>query len=501
MRSQDRLTLYPLPFGVSLSKVYTDFLGYLLRHTRTFFEEHVIDGEDIWEKCASNMLIVLAHPNGWATREQNFMRQALMDVGPEYKNYQVTFVTEGEASVHFCMFHSNMESALEPRTDLIVCDAGGSTVDTTAYFVEKTLPMLELREKKASACIQAGGVFVDIECEKYLTKLLSVANLNEEDLQEYLANGLRDFEAGAKQEFGSADGTHYINFNDPRFSKETIGIKRGRMALKGSIIETFFEEVVSNTIQSLKQQMQGLSPKHLLLVGGFGESKYLRRRLNQEFGKEGCRVTIVDDSTSKAAADGSVIWAAKLSVVGRVTRTAYGTTVRTRYDPLNPDHIDRKITRGNGGYQGVTGKWSEIVAEGVTLSAQESARRKFLKSYKPGKSSYSDLDKYTDEIWVYYGQPGTNPGWIEDKEGNTNHGFEKLCTVEANLSGMRNALIRKMGVDGTYEVLEFWLAIQAGGTELCARIEWIENGVQKSGPVTIMPEPVDPLPSGENVTG
>ncbi|CAE6435583.1 unnamed protein product [Rhizoctonia solani] len=247
--------------------------------------------------------------------------------------------------------------------------------------------------------------------------------------------------------------------------------------------------------------MQGLSPKHLLLVGGFGESKYLRRQLNQEFAKDGCRVTIVDDSTSKAAADGSVIWAAKLSVVGRVTRTSYGTTVRTRYDPLNLDHLGRKITRGNGGYQGVTGKWSEIVAEGVTLSAQESARRKFLKSYKPGKSSYSDLDKYTDEIWVYYGQPGTNPGWIEDKDGNTNSGFEKLCTVEANLSGMRDALIRRTGADGTYEVLEFWLAIQAGGTELCARIEWIENGIQKSGPVTIMPEPVDPLPSGENVVG
>ncbi|KAF8707544.1 ATP binding, partial [Rhizoctonia solani] len=501
MRSQDRLTLYPLPFGVSLSKVYTDFLGYLLRHTHTFFEEHIIDGPQIWKTCASNILIVMAHPNGWATREQNFMRQALMDVGPEYKNYQVTFVTEGEASVHFCMFNSNMESALEPHTDLIVCDAGGSTVDTTAYVVESTSPMLELRERKASACIQAGGVFVDIECEKYLTKLLSVAHLDEEDIREYLGNGLRDFEAGAKQEFGSADGAHYINFNDSRFSKETIGIKRGRMSLKGSIIETFFEGVVSSTITSLKQQMQGLSPKHLLLVGGFGESKYLRRRLNQEFSKDGCRVAIVDDSTSKAAADGSVIWAAKLSVVGRVTRTSYGTTVRTRYDPLNPDHLGRKFSRGNGGYQGVTGKWSEIVAEGVTLSAQESARRKFLKSYKPGRSSYSDLEKYTDEIWVYYGQPGTNPGWIEDKDGNINPGFEKLCTVEANLAGMRDALIRKVGADGTYEVLEFWLAIQAGGTELCARIEWIENGVQKSGPVTIMPEPVDPLPSGGNMTG
>ncbi|EUC65714.1 heat shock 70 kDa protein 12A [Rhizoctonia solani AG-3 Rhs1AP] len=499
MRTQDRLTLYPLPFGVSLAKIYTDFLGYLLRHTRTYFEEHVIHGSLIWEKCATNMLIVLAHPNGWSTREQSFMKQSLMEVGPEYKNYQVTFVTEGEASVHFCMYNSNMDSALEPQTDLIVCDAGGSTVDTTAYRVEKTLPMLELREQKASACIQAGGVFVDLEWERYLNRLLSIAGLSGEDLKDYLNNGIRDFEARAKQEFESADVTHQVDFDDRQFTKEMIGIKKGRMALKGSIVETFFDPVVSSTIRSLKQQMQGLKPQHLLLVGGFGESKYLRSRLRQEFEKDGCRVAIVDDSTSKAAADGSVIWASKLSVVGRVTRTSYGTVVRTRYDPSNPDHQGRKVTRGNGGYGGVAGKWSEIVAEGVTLNAQESARRKFIKSYKPGK--YTDLEKYTDEIWVYYGVPGTNPGWIEDKDGNTNPGFEKLCTVTANLDGKRAALLPRTGTDGPYEVLEFWLAIQAGGTELCARIEWVEKGKQEHGPVTIMPEPIDPLPNGGNVSG
>ncbi|KAG8726400.1 hypothetical protein FRC11_000210 [Ceratobasidium sp. 423] len=174
---------------------------------------------------------------------------------------------------------------------------------------------------------------------------------------------------------------------------------------------------------------------------------------------------------------------------------------------------------GNGGYEGVTGKWSEIVAEGVTLNAQESARRKFIKSYKPGKSSYSDLETYKDEIWVYYGEPDTNPGWIEDKEGrpinfrtlfpngerslrvgNINPGFEKLCTVTANLGGKRNALVSRTGADGAYEILEFWLAIQAGGTELCARIEWTENGKQQHGPVTIMPEPIDPLPNGGNAS-
>ncbi|KAH7330579.1 hypothetical protein B0J17DRAFT_580271 [Rhizoctonia solani] len=483
MRTQDKLTLYPLPFGVSLSKIYTDFLGYLLRHTRTYFEEHVIHGALIWEKCAPNMLIVLAHPNGWATREQNFMKQALLDVGPEYKNYQVTFVTEGEASVHFCMFHSNMSSALDPHTDLIVCDAGGSTVDTTAYRVEKTSPMLELREKKASACIQAGGVFVDLEWEKYLTKMLSVAKLDEEDLRDYLDSGLRDFEALAKQEFDSTDRLYYIDFNDRQFTKEMIGIKKGRMALKSSIIQTFFDQVVSSTIRSLKQQMEGLKPQHLLLVGGFGESKYLRLRLKQEFEKDGCRVAIVDDSTSKAAADGSIIWASKLSVVGRVTRTAYGTIVRTRYDPSNPEHQGRKATRGNGGYEAVAGKWSEIVAE-VCLSFFPCHRPLWI---WPGSSSYSDLETYTDEIWVYYGEPGTNPGWVHDKDGNVNPGFEKLCTVTANLGGMRGALLPRTGADGRYEVLEFWLAIQAGGTELCARIEWVESGKPKHGPVTIMP--------------
>jgi hypothetical protein len=36
--------------------------------------------------------------------------------------------------------------------DFIVCDAGGSTVDTTLYSVTSARPVLELEEKRASAC-------------------------------------------------------------------------------------------------------------------------------------------------------------------------------------------------------------------------------------------------------------------------------------------------------------------------------------------------------------
>ncbi|KAF8603201.1 hypothetical protein BDV93DRAFT_493856 [Ceratobasidium sp. AG-I] len=502
MRAQDNITLCPLPFGVSLATIYTDFLDYLLQHTQSYFEDHVIDGSKIWRELGPNMVVVLAHPNGWAIREQNFLREAMRNVKWSYGgSCHISFVTEGEASVHFCMSHSNMDSALHPNTDLIVCDAGGSTVDSTAYHVQQTTPTLELKERKASACVQAGGVLVDLECRWYLTKLLRSAGLDEEDVKEYVDAGVKDFELTTKKEFNSPETTHYINFRDTKLTEPGLGIRRGRMALDGSVIENFFSQCVSDVLTSLKGQISGLSPKHLLLVGGFGESLYLRKKLSLAFASYGCEPTIIEDSTSKAAADGAVIWAAKRAVVGRATRVSYGTIVRVRYDPFNPEHRGRKITRGIAGYDGVVGKWSEIIAEGVVLNAQESARRKFIKSYDPERNAYSDLAKYVDEIWAFNGGPGKNPGWVEDKDGNVNPGFEKLCRVEANLSGMRSALQRRQGGDGPYDMLELFLAIQFGGTELSARIEWQEKGVLRTGPASIIPEPVDPPPPGKNMSG
>lgn len=41
---------------------------------------------------------------------------------------------------------------LQAGLNFIVCDAGGSTVDTTLYSVISARPTLELKEKRASAC-------------------------------------------------------------------------------------------------------------------------------------------------------------------------------------------------------------------------------------------------------------------------------------------------------------------------------------------------------------
>lgn len=65
-------------------------------------------------------------------------------------------------------------------------------------------------------------------------------------------------------------------------------------------------------------------------------------------------------SRSKAAADGAVIWAVNLAVVGRVTRSAYGVITRKPYDPSLPEHQGRNVIESDEG-QRVDGYWSEMV--------------------------------------------------------------------------------------------------------------------------------------------
>lgn len=81
--------------------------------------------------------------------------------------------------------------------------------------------------------IQAGGVLVDLECERYLTKLLTNAGLDPDDVKEYTGAGVQDFESTSKAEFDLPDSTYYISFRDSKLAIPKLGIRRGRMALDG----------------------------------------------------------------------------------------------------------------------------------------------------------------------------------------------------------------------------------------------------------------------------
>lgn len=54
----------------------------------------------------STMQIVIAHPNGWGIREQGVLRNAAAEAKLSSEDdapSRITFVSEAEASLHFCL--------------------------------------------------------------------------------------------------------------------------------------------------------------------------------------------------------------------------------------------------------------------------------------------------------------------------------------------------------------------------------------------------------------
>ncbi|QRW20299.1 hypothetical protein RhiXN_09274 [Rhizoctonia solani] len=484
MQSKYALKLDALPPGVGLQQIYSDFLEYLLKHTKIYFEDRMLDGKKMWEKYGPEMEVVIAHPNGWGIREQTFLRSAAVAAGFAMAS-KVRFVTEAEASVHFCIHHTNLGGVLRPGTNFAVCDAGGSTVDTTLYSVASISPTLKLEEKRASACVQAGAIFIDFEMERYLKSVLTKAELDPEDIEIYTKTGVKDFETFAKRVFRDEKTEHSILLAHSRFSNTTISTRRGRMTVPGSTIQKFFDTCVDEIKKSVDRQLDGLDVPYILLVGGFGDSEYVRNEFRKRYEPNGSRITLGNDSSSKAVADGATIWGIASSVVSRAPRYSFGKKTSRDYDPLLHDPQGRKAYVSLDGKYRVSGGWSEIVHKGITVDSEAICSEIYSRIYD---TPSPQLNNVQVQLMAYTGDD--RPEWMKDSFGRTFNSFKNVCTLSGNLNNLRGALKAKKSPLGVrYWKLKYQVCIRFGGTELESYLEWRENGVTRTGPVSIIVPP------------
>jgi hypothetical protein len=166
--------IVPLPKGKSAIDVFADFLQYLYKCTRTYIEEAYPDGATMWTTLISTADFVLTHPNGWEGTQQNLMRKAAITAGlildtPEGHS-RLVFVSEGEASLHFCIQKGLTNEAItvsksfncdpliayfytyfQSGKGIIVVDAGGGTIDLSTYK-QKGAGSKNFQEIAASQC-------------------------------------------------------------------------------------------------------------------------------------------------------------------------------------------------------------------------------------------------------------------------------------------------------------------------------------------------------------
>ncbi|KIM25132.1 hypothetical protein M408DRAFT_316623 [Serendipita vermifera MAFF 305830] len=476
----------PLPEDVLIHQVYSDFLHYLMKNTRISFEQSIPNGPAVWRRLKSTMILILTTPNGWDFTQQTVLRKAAISAGlvkeEEDTAYELLeFITEGEASVHYVLSYSQSKTWLDVGSVFAVVDAGGSTVDSTLYKCMSTTPRIILEEVCPSECIQAGGIFVDRAAEGLFKRKLSGSKFGDDDC---IAEMVGAFENRTKRLYDGTMGNYVVDFGGTRDNDRPYGIIRGKLSLTSQDVSSTFQDVVQRIGESCLRLLGNHKAKYLLLVGGFGESQYLQRCLRERVGFEKISIVTAEEPVKKAAAEGALIWYIKRIVAARIARKTIGVERYDQFNPLDPQHLLRRgiAWTDHDGNLKVTGVYSPLVIKGTRMGNDFTNVVQFSRFYN---SLEDQLGSFSCIISAWEGE--YTPFWVRDTRGQHYPQLKHLCILTANLSGLKYSLQRKIGPKGEYYQVEFWVAVQFGGTQLHARLQWKERGILREGPVAILP--------------
>lgn len=82
-------------------------MTYLFQCTRSYIQESY--SAELWSSLERDIDLVLTHPNGWEGSQQGQIRSAAVLAGlisdTQDGHARLRLLTEGEASLHFCIGH------------------------------------------------------------------------------------------------------------------------------------------------------------------------------------------------------------------------------------------------------------------------------------------------------------------------------------------------------------------------------------------------------------
>jgi len=94
-------------------------MKYLNRCARDFIHDTLVGGKDLWDAVEKEEAIhyVITHPNGWEGFQQQQLRDAAVMAGlvkgDEGNAPRITFLSEGEASLHFATWKGLLDGAVD----------------------------------------------------------------------------------------------------------------------------------------------------------------------------------------------------------------------------------------------------------------------------------------------------------------------------------------------------------------------------------------------------
>ncbi|KAJ0313193.1 hypothetical protein COL516b_000122 [Colletotrichum fioriniae] len=317
-------------------------------------------GDAMVRMCQFHIVITL--PAIWPDYAKARMRRAAEDAGlldsrPAGET-SLSFISEPEAAALATMKDLSKMPTTEVGDHIVVCDAGGGTVDLITYEILSLDPFI-VREAVQGDGDLCGGVFLDEAFVNMLQEKVTPQawnNIPKEDARKLLND---EWEHCIKPSFKNQDDDWQINLpSECRVpGSQQRGMKRKRnLSLDQEDLLKVFDPVVNQTISLVEKQIEAVlmktesKPKQIILVGGFGRCPYLRSRLKEEVGNnieilQGhgakpwtaiCRGATIHGLTRRNLAPGLAV-----EIKSRVSRMSYGTCCSMDYDPEEHEKKDR----------------------------------------------------------------------------------------------------------------------------------------------------------------
>ncbi|KAF5320698.1 hypothetical protein D9619_002170 [Psilocybe cf. subviscida] len=474
-----------LPRGKSAVQVFADFLRYLYQCARIYIEESHASGVELWKGLQPHTEFVLTHPNGWEGGQQGLMRKAAVMAGlvddSDSGHQKLSFVTEGEASLHFCIQSGLTSEAIKNGKGIVIVDAGGGTVDISSYKQTSALTQ-SYQEIAAPQCHFKGSIFVTSSARKFLENALRGSRFFGD-----VPHITECFDKSTKLRFRNAVDNQYIKFGTLKDKDPKLNIRSGQLRLLGSDVASFFEPSVSAIVGAIEEQIQASSTEisSIFLVGGFAASEWLFAQLKASFISKGLDISRPDSHVNKAVADGAISFHIDHFVEARVSKLAYGLPIHVPYNAKlhrNTRQHTYKPFCDLSGALVVGDHFSAVLPRDTTVTETQEFRNTYSVLFDQRPTTFSLT------VMCYRGALRMERN-VEYPTGQEKALFSTLCYVEADVSRAFIQSGNAVGSRKPYHQVEVDVILSLGLTELKASVSWTENGVEKRGPAKLVFDP------------
>ncbi|KAI8066488.1 hypothetical protein BC940DRAFT_302289 [Gongronella butleri] len=389
-------TLPLLPKGLTAVQVIADYLramhAYICETMQRGFAQNYEQQQ--FRYC-------LTVPAQWSDQAKAMMREASLLAGIIQRNDPVdrlTLISEPEAAALYCQKTCD-QFKMSTGQRFMICDAGGGTVDLIVFEIEDIVSGANrsLKEVTKGSGDTCGSTFLDRNMEKLIRERFAHFG---DVKQRCMDSMLNHFIERIKPQFDDGDDEYFIpipfSLGYPNNDDPDHHIFDGTMVFGfEELRDKVFEPVVVRVLDLIQKQLDASAQRPvdaIFMVGGFGKSLYLQRRVREMFVP---RVTYVSSPPrpEMAVVRGAVYFGMNPRLVTqRVSRRTYGLSSQILFDPQFDPPTHQVFVNGNWYCRE---RFSVFVNKGQAIDIDHCVTKKYMVTY-PHKTE-TDLYAFDDD--------------------------------------------------------------------------------------------------------